>query len=1040
MIGITILVGLAGLCLGAALTQALAVSHIQFYHASNLPATLLASLGVAAIVWFSWQQFSRHIARRANQPLTRLLGRDGLCHLPLLLLSPFCLNLILKAAAAPLPGVCPPLARWHTDAVLIWSLLGGALILWITLRVRLLTRLGCLSQHWLNRLLAVGMLALPLLLYLRTLTPGVGAKDGFELQVVSATLGIAHPTGYPLFTLLGRSFIALVPLGSPAYRINLMCALLAALSIPVIYAIGSRILKSRAPAALAAILFAFIPTLWTQASIPEKYTLNVFFVAVVMYLAVRWAQATGPEKTCWFYRLAFAYGLSLTHHRTMLLLLPGLALWVLLTEPRLARQPRQLLIALGWFAAPLLLYLYIPWRAYAQGWRMSLPEFFTHISGSAYAPALRLDEWLTSPERRATYLRFLHDQFGATGIGLGIIGWLALLRRRWRVALFFLVTWAVYVIFGIGYHAYYNDVNYFLPAHLVFALWIAAGLQAIADGLNSLLRRAGRASRRLPATKTALWTLAALLPLSLIWTHLPQVDQSRAYNDLPWAEHVLSLDLPPGATILADSVKVAPLHYLTTVERIRPDIHVVVLPDEPSFIKALEAHLVQGLPIYLARYLPNLGGAYHLRSLGPLVEVSLNPLTQPPALARPLDTTFEHGIRLLGHDAATLSASRQSVLHVTLYWQPDEPVAESYQPRLRLVDAAGRIWWEEQGHLPVQDHYPTNAWRPGEIIADYHTIPIDDTLQPGEYHLLAGLFRPFAQTGLTLSDRSTDLALLGTVTVTHDWADAPPRPAIVRHDQLIPGLTLLGLDAPRQVRPGSLARLRLYWQVSKPLPSLEPILMVWQPCRQRAYPFSHGQAAWPDRYSTADWPPGTMVITEHAIEMTPSLAGETIRLTLESEHWQPVALTDLNVLAVPLPGQGAAFNLGNQMLLLHHDISQQALRPGEALEMSLTWQALNDMDEDYTIFVHLLGPDGLSHGQVDVWPHDGTFPTSAWPVGEVIIDRYRVPLEADAPPGDYQIEVGVYLLRTMARLPLLDDQGRAIDDKLLIGGIAVGQE
>jgi hypothetical protein len=84
-----------------------------------------------------------------------------------------------------------------------------------------------------------------------------------------------------------------------------------------------------------------------------------------------------------------------------------------------------------------------------------------------------------------------------------------------------------------------------------------------------------------------------------------------------------------------------------------------------------------------------------------------------------------------------------------------------------------------------------------------------------------------------------------------------------------------------------------------------------------------------------------------------------------------------------------------------------------------------------------LGPGGRSHGQVDVWPRDGTYPTSTWPVGKVIGDTYRVPLDADAPPGVYQVEVGIYLLRTMGRLPVLNTDGRPVDDKLLIEALTV---
>ena len=1018
-----VLVALGGLSLGAALARLLAESFpVQLYFLFDWPPTAVLAVVVTALTLLSWRQLGHLFARREGKPPANILLHDALAHLPLL----------LSLLYVFYPGV---------DLTRGWTLVGGALALFMALRAHQAAELGILPRAWADRALYFSLFAIPLVLYLRTLAPGVGTKDGFELQVVSATLGIAHPTGYPLFTLLGRLFIALVPVGSPAYRINLMCALFAALSVPPIYAVGLRVLKSRAPAAMAALTFALTPTFWTQASIPEKYTLNTCFVALVIYLAIRWAEEKSERKARLFYWLAFVYGLSLTHHRTMLLLAPALALWVLLTEPGLLRQPKRLLVALGLFAAPLLLYLYIPWRAYAQGWQMTWAEFLAQISGSEYAPALRFDEWLTSPERRATYLRFLRNQFGLLGIGLGVAGWLSLLWRHRRFALFSFVTWAVYVIFSIGYHAYYNDVNYFLPSHLIFALWIGAGLHALAGGAAVMFQRLKHNRSLAHVGAVAYWMLVTLLPLSLIWTHLPEVDMSQAQNDLPWSEYVLSLDLPRNATILADSVKVAPLHYLTTVEKVRPDVTVVVLPDEAAYVKALEAHLVQGLPIYLARYLPNLGGAYHLRSLGPLVEVSLNPLTRPPPLAHLLDATFGDGIHLLGYDTRTLIAPRQGTLHVTLYWQPTAPVTESYHVRLRLVGPGGHVWWKEKGRLPVNDHYPTNAWRSGEVIPDYHEIPIETTLQPGDYRLEVGLFLPFAETGLPVNGRQADRAVLGTATVTPGWEGKPPQPTVARRDCIAPNLLLIGVDAPEQVRPGDRVILRLYWRVLGPLPDYETLLTLWSDDQDQSIPFPLSKTSWSREYATSVWPVGDVVITQYVIPLPAGFSGYEgivrLDLTKASELWDSSTVTSFRVKGVPVTGQEASVNFGDQMLLLDYDIRQPELCPGDLFEIKIDWQGLADMDEDYTVFVHLLGPDGLPRGQVDVWPHDGTYPTSTWPVGEVIADTYWVPLDADAPPGAYRIEVGAYLLRTMGRLPVLNADGRLVDDKLLIEGLTV---
>jgi hypothetical protein len=497
----------------------------------------------------------------------------------------------------------------------------------------------------------------------------------------------------------------------------------------------------------------------------------------------------------------------------------------------------------------------------------------------------------------------------------------------------------------------------------------------------------------------------------------------------------LSLDLPPNATILADSVKVAPLHYLTTVEKVRPDVNVVVLPDEMAYVKALEAHLAQGLPVYLARYLPNLGGAYHLRSLGPLVAVSLEPMTGLPPASHPLDVAFEGGIRLAGFDAPALEAPRGGALHVTLYWQPKKPISESFQPRLRLVDGAGRVWWEEEGRLPVSDHYPTNGWRPGEVIPDYHEVPTEATLQPGDYRLEVGLTRPFSESGLPVTGQATDRVALSTVTVTPGWEGDPPPPRVARRARLAPNLLLLGVDAPEQVRPGATAALRLHWLTLEAAADGAP----WLTLRPASRPGPAITIPWPEAYDVGTWPSGRVMVTRHSIRVPPDwpTGRSTVGLHLPAQDGRIENLAGFRVAGAPTAGQEAAVNFGDRMLLLDYQIPQKALRPGDLFEMTAHWQGLADMEEDYTIFVHLLGPDGHSHGQVDVWPQDGTYPTGTWPVGEIIADVYRVPLDADAPPGPYHVEVGVYLLRTMGRLPVLNASGHPIDDRLLIEGVTV---
>ncbi|MGD8856367.1 MAG: hypothetical protein PVG33_08575, partial [Chloroflexota bacterium] len=110
---------------------------------------------------------------------------------------------------------------------------------------------------------------------------------------------------------------------------------------------------------------------------------------------------------------------------------------------------------------------------------------------------------------------------------------------------------------------------------------------------------------------------------------------------------------------------------------------------------------------------------------------------------------------------------------------------------------------------------------------------------------------------------------------------------------------------------------------------------------------------------------------------------------------------------------------------------------GGQLALTLTWQALARMSEDYTVFVQVLDQQDRIVGQVDAWPQQGTFPTSGWAPGEIVEDPYLVRLDPDLPPGQYKLYLGWYLLETLRRLPVLDQDGRAVDDKVVVPGLVV---
>jgi hypothetical protein len=133
------------------------------------------------------------------------------------------------------------------------------------------------------------------------------------------------------------------------------------------------------------------------------------------------------------------------------------------------------------------------------------------------------------------------------------------------------------------------------------------------------------------------------------------------------------------------------------------------------------------------------------------------------------------------------------------------------------------------------------------------------------------------------------------------------------------------------------------------------------------------------------------------------------------------------------PSVPLAATWGDRIGLLGYDLDAQVYEPGNTIQLVLYYQALAPMERDYTAFTQLLGSHnpatgGPLWGQSDSQPCQGTHATSAWTPGEIVRDRLTIPIPSDAPPGQYQLTTGFYLLETLERLPAAGAEGNPIPD------------
>ena len=426
--------------------------------------------------------------------------------------------------------------------------------------------------------------------YVAGAVPTIYVGDSGELVAAVHVLGIPHPTGYPLYVLLGKLWAVLAPVGSIAYRLSLFSAASAALACALVYRIG-RQLDLPLPAALcSALLLAFAPSFWGEANVQRVYALNALFVALATLGALRWDATRDPR---WFVATCFICGLGATNHTFMLVYAGAFGLAVVLRGAALTRRAgigvvlRELgllwtrraaepgvaadvLSTLGLsaaaFALGLLPYLYLPLRSRADppldwGDPQTLDRFL--------AVVLRRDfwerAWLEGPADLLTiardYLASIGSELTWAGAALAAIGLTVGWRHLWPRLLCALVMLGN--VAAMAAHGSRSDLfiwhRYYIPSYMMAALLAGCGYRVLYAALPSGLRLAPLA-----------------LPALLLASGWRAADRSRYRIADAYSRAVLQ-SLPPGSTLIANDDNILfVLIYLTMVEGLRPDVDLVL--------------------------------------------------------------------------------------------------------------------------------------------------------------------------------------------------------------------------------------------------------------------------------------------------------------------------------------------------------------------------------------------------------------------------------------------------------------------------------
>lgn len=438
-------------------------------------------------------------------------------------------------------------------------------------------------------------------------------------------------------------------------------------------------------------------------------------------------------------------------------------------------------------------------------------------------------------------------------------------------------------------------------------------------------------------------------------------------------------------------------------------------------------------------------------------EVTLHRLVEQEAASQELNVRFGD-LRLRSYKLTDPPPAWGRDGGLVLEWEALDSLREDYTVYLHLYDAHGHRVAQGDSLIVDRTLEPTSQWETGVAKPALYHLPVPPGTPPGQYQLELGVYD--LETGERLPLLSSENGARETAArlpMTIGIPDQIPEvadldvPHLLKHP-LTSNLELVGYELEHEaILAGNGMGIRLFWQAHGSMDQDYRLQLTLEGENEVVY----GQQAFDPTstdYPTSHWKPDELLGEWYYLstrEDVPTGAA-TLKLDLLDPRGRSVLTRPSEILDLWIQSTKPSFDipsdlqrpvgvtLDDRITLVGGEVVDPVVKPGDSIGITLYWKAQQEIGTDYKVFVHLYDSEGGILAQCDRLPGLGTRPPTIWERGEVVADRYYVPIPSDAAAGTYELGVGMYDPQSGERLAAFGPDGsRLPHDRVILGGVGI---